>query len=153
MTPRILIVDDEDTIRYFLKLELEEQGYEVWEVSTGERGLKLLQTHSFDVALLDLRLPGQVGGLDIMHYLRENAPNTSVIIITAHATLNSAIDALRQGAHDYVLKPFNTQDLLSSIADGVARQGGQINPFIPDQEEIAVDPAAGQLKKLAGHIK
>jgi len=144
--PRVLIVDDEDTIRYFLKLELEEQGYEVWEVSTGERALKLLQTHSFDVALLDLRLPGQAGGLEIMHHLRENAPHTSVIIITAHATLNSAIDALRQGAHDYVLKPFNTRDLLASIADGVARQGGQINPYVPDQEELTLDPLRVNLK-------
>lgn len=146
MNPRILIVDDEETIRYFLRLELEEQNYEVWDVATGEKALKLLQSHNFDVALLDLRLPGEVGGLDVMHYLREHAPQTSVIIITAHATLNSAIDALRQGAHDYVLKPFNTKALLASIADGVARQGGTLNPFDPEQDELVVEPLRIDLK-------
>jgi DNA-binding response OmpR family regulator len=144
--PRILIVDDEDTIRYFLRLELEDQDYEVWEVPTGEKAMKLLATHNFDVALLDLKLPGQINGLDIMHHLRENAPQTSVIIITAHATLNSAIDALRQGAQDYVLKPFNTKELLASIADGVAHQGGQLNPNIPDQEILQLESLCLNLK-------
>ena len=146
MKPRILIVDDEDTIRYFLRLELEDQDYEVWDVSTGEKALKLLATHNFDAALLDLKLPGQIGGLEIMHYLRENAPQTSVIIITAHATLNSAIDALRQGAHDYVLKPFNTKELLTSIADGIAHKGGQLNPNIPEQEILHIEPLCLNLK-------
>jgi len=146
MKSRVLIVDDEETIRYFLRLELEERDYEVWDVDEGGKALKLLETHNFDVALLDLRLPGEVSGLDIMHHLREHAAETSVIIITAHATLNSAIDALRQGAHDYVLKPFNTEALMASIADGVKRKGGQLNPFDPQNEELVVGPLRVSLK-------
>ncbi len=151
MNPRILIVDDEETIRYFLRLELEQQNYEVWDVSTGEKALKLLETHNFDLALLDLRLPG-VGGLEIMSHLRKTAPETSVIIVTAYATLNSAIDALRQGAHDYVLKPFDTQDLLASIADGIARKGGQLNPFASESEELIVEPLRIDLKSWQAYL-
>ena len=58
----IIVVDDEDTIRYFLRLELEDQNYEVWDAETGEKALKLIETHAFDVALLDLRLSTDIGG-------------------------------------------------------------------------------------------
>ncbi len=135
MNPRILIVDDEDTIRYFLKLELEQQNYAVWDVATGEQALKLLKTNTFDVALLDLRLPG-MGGQEIMRYLTEHSPQTSVIIITAYATLNSAIDALKHGACDYILKPFNTEEVLSSVADGIANKGQQ--SFLPNRDSQAL---------------
>lgn len=151
MRPRILIVDDEETIRYFLRLELEHQNYEVWDVASGEKALTLLETHNFDVALLDLRLPG-VSGLEVMHYLREKAPQTSVIIITAYATLDSTIDALRHGAHDYVLKPFNTQELLASIADGIARKGEHLNPFASENEELAVEPLRISLKNWQAYL-
>lgn len=144
---RILIVDDEDTIRYFLRLELEDKGYEVWDVETGEKALKLIQTHNFDAALLDLNLPTEIGGLDIMHRLRETAPETSVIIITAHATVSSAIDALRQGAHDYVTKPFTTPDLLASIADGVARKGNSQNLVQAEQKTLEAGPLRLDLKR------
>jgi two-component system alkaline phosphatase synthesis response regulator PhoP len=134
MKPRVLIVDDEDTIRYFLKLELEQQNYEVWDVATGEKALELLKTHNFDVALLDLRLPG-ISGQKVMHYLRQLAPHTSIIIITAYATLDSAIDALKHGAHDYLVKPFDTEEVLASVADGIARQGRQI-PTVEHEDPI-----------------
>ncbi len=130
MKPRILIVDDEDTIRYFLKLELEQKNYEVWDVATGTKALKLLETHSFDVALLDLRLP-DVSGQEIMQHLKRNSPETGIIIITAYATLDSAIDAVKHDAHDYILKPFNTEELLASIATGLAQK---------DRQPLAVEP-------------
>jgi DNA-binding response OmpR family regulator len=151
MKPRILIVDDEETIRYFLKLELEQQNYEVWDVESGEKALKLLDTHNFDVALLDLRLPG-IGGLEVMRRLREKSPESSVIIITAYATLDSAIDALRQGAHDYVLKPFNTRDLLGTIADGVARRGRHVAPNDAREEELVVGSLRLDMKSLQAHF-
>ncbi len=151
MKPRILIVDDEETIRYFLRLELEHQNYEVLDVASGEKALTLLETHNFDVALLDLRLPG-ISGLEVMHYLREKAPQTSVIIITAYATLDSTIDALRHGAHDYVLKPFNTPELLASIADGVARKGEHLNPFASEDETLVVEPLRINLKNWQAYL-
>jgi len=151
MKSRVLIVEDEETIRYFLRLELEQHNYDVWDVASGEKALKLLETHNFDVVLLDLRLPG-VGGLEVMRYLREKSSRTSVIIITAYATLDSAIEALRHGAHDYILKPFNTQDLLASVADGVTRTGGDLNPFSSDSEELVVEPLQINLKSWQAYL-
>ena len=121
MTHKILVVDDEKTLRYFLRLSLEEEGYHVTEAADGENALKLIAYNNFDVALIDLQLT-DMNGLEIVRRLRRTAPQTSVIILTGHASIDSAIEALRQGAHDYLTKPYKTGELLSSVADGIARQ-------------------------------
>ncbi len=139
MKPQILIVDDEDTIRYFLKLELQQQGYDVLDTATGEEALALLKTRPVHVALLDLRLPG-IGGLDVMRYIRQYSPQTSIIIITAYATLGSAIDALKHGAHDYIMKPFDTAEVLASVADGIARQGAAAAVTIRSDQALHAGP-------------
>ncbi len=121
MSHHILIVDDEQTLRYFLRLTLQQQGYQVTEAAEGQAALGLIEQHHFDLALIDLRLT-DMDGLEIVRRLRQVAPQTSAIILTGYATLDSAIEALRQGAHDYLTKPFDTADLLTSVADGLARQ-------------------------------
>jgi DNA-binding response OmpR family regulator len=121
MTHQVLIVDDEKTLRHFLRLNLQEQGYEVAEAADGQTALQLIEQRHFDVALVDLRLT-DMGGLEIVRRLRQLTPTTGVIILTAYATLDSAIEALRQGAHDYLTKPFDTSELMASVADGIARQ-------------------------------
>ena len=121
MTAHILVIDDEKTLRHFLRLHLLEQGYQVSEAADGKTALRLINEQHFDVALVDLRLT-DMGGLEIVRHLRQVSPKTSVIILTAYASLDSAIEALRQGAHDYLTKPFDTVELLASVADGVARQ-------------------------------
>jgi DNA-binding response OmpR family regulator len=115
------VVDDEKTLRHFLRLNLREQGYHVTEAADGQTALKLIDHNSFDVALIDLHLT-DMDGLDIMRYLRRVAPQTSVIILTGYATVDSAVEALRQGAHDYLTKPCATSELLASVADGIARR-------------------------------
>jgi DNA-binding response OmpR family regulator len=124
MTPHILVIDDEKTLRHFLRLHLLEQGYHVTEAADGKSALALIDLHQFEVALVDLRLT-DMDGLDIVRHLRQVSPKTSVIILTAYASLNSAIEALRQGAHDYLTKPFDTAELLASVADGIARQSAE----------------------------
>ncbi len=121
MKPQILVIDDEKTLRHFLRLHLQEQGYHVTEAASGKTALSLIENNKFDVALVDLRLT-DMDGLDIVRHLRQVTPKTSVIILTAYASLDSAIEALRQGAHDYLSKPFDTDELLTSVADGIARQ-------------------------------
>lgn len=118
---RILVIDDEKTLRYFLRLHLQQQGYQVTEASDGKTALKLISKNDFDVALVDLRLT-DMDGLDIIRHLHQVAPKTSVIILTAHASLDSAIEALRQGAQDYLIKPFDTAELMASVADSIARR-------------------------------
>jgi two-component system KDP operon response regulator KdpE len=121
LTHKVLVVDDEYTLRHFLGLSLAEQGYHVLEADDGATALKLIDEHSFDVALVDLQLT-DMNGLDIMRHLRQHSPETSVIILTAYASVNSAIEALRQGAHDYLTKPYELAELLASVADGIARR-------------------------------
>lgn len=121
MTHKILVIDDENTLRHFLRLNLQEQGYHVSEAANGETALRLIDHNTFDVALIDLHL-SDMNGLEIVRHLRNIRPQTSVIILTAYATVDSAIEALRQGTHDYLTKPCETSELLASVADGIARQ-------------------------------
>jgi DNA-binding response OmpR family regulator len=121
MAPHILIVDDEDTLRYFLRRTLEAQGYWVSEASDGQVALDLLANECFDLALIDLRMAG-VDGVEVMRQFRQRSPDTQIIIVTGYASVPSAVEALRQGAHDYLTKPFNTEELLASVADGLAQR-------------------------------
>jgi DNA-binding response OmpR family regulator len=136
VTHHILVVDDEDTLRHFLRLTLQDQGYQVTDAADGQTAFKLINNNSFDIALVDLRLT-DMDGLDIVRRLRQVTPQTSVIILTAYASLDSSIEALRQGAHDYLIKPFETADLLASVADGIARQSVQ-QPHIAGSETRTV---------------
>jgi DNA-binding response OmpR family regulator len=119
-------------MRYFLRLHLQAHGYAVTEAETGQQAQHLIDSDSFDLALVDLRL-GDMSGLDVMRYLRQTAPQTRVIILTGHATLDSAIEALRQGAHDYVIKPYDSDELLASVADGIARRSTDPMADLADQ--------------------
>lgn len=135
MTHQILVVDDENTLRHFLRLNLQEQGYQVTEAADGHTALNLIDRQRFAVALVDLRLT-DIDGLEIVRRLRHVAPKTSVIILTAYATVDSAVEALRQGAHDYLTKPFETAELLASVADGIARQSAE--PPAPAKKNEAI---------------
>lgn len=121
MSHKILVIDDENTLRHFLRLHLQERGYHVTEAPDGKTAIQLIDREHFEVALVDLHLT-DMDGLDIMRHLRQKSPQTSVIILTAYASVDSAVEALRQGAHDYLTKPFETTELLASVADGIARQ-------------------------------
>jgi DNA-binding response OmpR family regulator len=149
MPHHILVVDDENTLRHFLRLNLQDQGYQVSEAADGQTALKLIEKLSFDVALVDLRLT-DMDGLTIMRRLRQVSPKTSVIILTAYATLDSSIEALRQGAHDYLIKPFETADLLASVADGIARQDVE-PPRLPPQQIQSVLQIKDLQLNLANH--
>src|SRR5512136_1631560 len=98
-TPLILVVDDEEGIRYFLERFLTREGFQVVTAPSGEAALTRLASTEFDVVLLDLKMKG-IGGLEVLADLRRRWPATSVIILTAHASLESAVEALRRGAHD-----------------------------------------------------
>ncbi|MCB0209807.1 MAG: response regulator transcription factor [Anaerolineae bacterium] len=135
---KILVVEDEHTLRYFLRLRLQEDGYQVIEAADGQEAMGLITQDHFDVALVDLRLADDMDGLDIMRHLRQHEPQTSVIILTGNATVNSAVEALRQGAHDYLLKPCDTTELLTSVADAIAQQGVESNTLNNSAEILTV---------------
>lgn len=118
---RILIVDDDPSIRNTLKEVLARESYQVISAESGEEALRLLHDTGFDLALLDLKMSG-MDGLSLMKEIRRRAPSTGVIMLTGYATLESAIGALRQGAHDYLLKPCEPDVLKNSVREGVRKQ-------------------------------
>lgn len=112
--PNILIIDDEEAIRDSCSQTLIRDGYSVRTARDGQEGLKIFKSETFHVIFLDLKLPG-IDGLDILRLVKEESPETSVVIITGYATIESAVDATKLGAFDYLPKPFSPQ-LLRTVA-------------------------------------
>lgn len=111
---KILIVDDDAEFRSHLIEVLREEGYETDSVSSAKDALAKNQTVTYDVVLLDLMMPG-MSGSDALMEIRKRHPRTKVIMITAFATVDNAVDAIRRGASDYISKPFKIQELLTTI--------------------------------------
>ncbi len=109
-TRRILVVDDERSIREFLRILLEQEGYEVEDAESVAQAVERLEASSFDMVICDLKLPDGVG-LDVMRTARGAGIATPFVIITAHTTPQHALDALRAGAVEYLSKPFDVEDL------------------------------------------
>jgi DNA-binding response OmpR family regulator len=115
MKAKILVVDDEENVRQSLEHILRLEGYETTSASYGDQALDELARENYDLMLLDLRLPG-MDGIEVMRRAVQVNPQTKIILLTGHGSLESAIEALRRGAHDYILKPAITRDLLSSVS-------------------------------------
>ena len=111
----ILIAEDEIGIRESLAEVLRDEGYQVTAVADGSAAIAALDTQEFDLAISDLRMPG-ADGLAVLTHAREVAPQTLVLLMTAHATVETAVEALQRGAQDYLLKPLIFDDVLHKIA-------------------------------------
>jgi DNA-binding response OmpR family regulator len=107
----ILVIDDEAPLRQTLARILQRAGYEVTTAETGELALSLIASTAFDLIYMDLRMPG-MAGLEVLKIIHASQPNLPVILFTAQPDLNSALDALRLGATDYLLKPLQPQILI-----------------------------------------
>ena len=101
----ILVVADALSMREFLEILLRKQGHDVTSVSSGEAAIVQVDKVFYDVVLTDLRMDG-MSGLDVLRQVRERSPGTQIIMMTAFATAETAISALKQGAYDYLTKPF-----------------------------------------------
>ena len=112
---RILAVDDEAGIRFFVAEALRRAGHQVTAVGSGEEALAELQKEAFDLAIIDLRLKG-MDGMQVLAALREGWPETAAILLTAHGSMESAIQSLGMGASDYVPKPCSMRELRQTVA-------------------------------------
>ena len=115
---RVLIVDDEDSIRDYLSMMLEREGYDVAACESGRKALRLNTKEAFDVVITDIQLPG-MSGIEILTSLRESDPTVPVIIITGHASQESAIEALNVGAFYYLLKPVSNEELKQVVRNAL----------------------------------
>jgi two-component system response regulator AtoC len=111
---RILIVEDEKLIRWSLAERLKREGYLVDSAETGAQGLQLLEEQEYDLLLLDYRLP-DIDGLEVLSRIRERLPELLAILVTAYSTVDSAVRAMKLGAHDYINKPFDMDQMVHVI--------------------------------------
>ena len=118
---KLLIVDDESAVRTSLREILQQEGHQVTTAASGEEALTALGEDTFDLILLDLKMEG-IDGLEVMAEVKRMAPSTEVIVLTAHGALDSAVEALRQGAHDYLLKPCGVEEIVASVETGLAKR-------------------------------
>jgi signal transduction histidine kinase len=131
---RILIVDDEPDIALILKLHLEEAGYSTSWAANGEAGLNLLRSNGYDLVLLDVRMPG-ISGVDVLHRLRTDKVDSTVIMMTAHGNENLVADCMKAGAADYVAKPFDIDDLLLRIERAADNRRTMKEKLLLEQEK------------------
>jgi len=110
-TARILVADDEDSLRWVLEKGLRQAGYEVTSVKDGASALKAFEAEPFDLVFLDVRMPG-VDGLEALGRLRAIRADATVVVMTAHGTMDTAIQAMQRGAYDYLAKPFDLDEVL-----------------------------------------
>ena len=119
--PRLLVVDDESVMRATLEEFLSGTGFEVATAANGEAALTELQRKPVDLMLLDLRMDG-LDGLQVIEAASQIVPDTVVVMLTAHGTLDSAISAMRRGAFDYLLKPCQVPEILAAVQSGLAHR-------------------------------
>jgi len=130
---RILVVEDNETLRAGIRMSFEEDGYIVQEAAAGEEAVRLLEAETFDVVLTDIRL-GDLSGVDVLRRAKEINTETEVLLMTAYATVESAIQALRLGAFDYIQKPFDLEDLKHRV--GRAREVQKLRRELSEHRRV-----------------
>lgn len=157
---RILIIDDEPNIRRTLRLTLEAGGHGVDDVETATGAIELASLSPYDVALVDLRL-GNESGLDLLETLLAQSPRLAAVIMTAHASIDTAVEAMRRGAFDYLPKPF-TPAQVRAVIERVARVRGlrdrvadleeQVRSEVPEADLRGLDPKMHSVLALARRV-
>jgi len=145
---RVLVVDDEESVRFFLTRGLSREGYAVEEAADGAAAIERLSSVPFDVVLTDLVMP-RVSGLDVLAAVHELDREAVVVLMTAHGTVENAIDALRRGAFDYLTKPFELKEVLVTVERGLERRSVERENrklrFLVENRPPTPSPASGGL--------
>ena len=131
----ILVVDDELSMREFLSIFLEKQGYKVATAADGEKALKMAQEEHFDLAISDIRMPG-LTGLELLAKLKPMQPDLAFILITAFASPGDAVQAMKNGAFDYITKPFNLEEVKRIVQTALSRKEAKAEQAEDDFPEI-----------------
>jgi DNA-binding NtrC family response regulator len=131
----ILVVDDEKSQREILEMILSGEGYDVTTASSGEAAMKFVADRHFDLVLTDLKMTG-MSGLDLLKELTDFDKSIIVLLLTAHGTVDSAVDALRLGAFDYLQKPYDREKLLETISRALTQLTSLDSEIVSDSEEM-----------------
>ena len=122
---RILVVDDEKTVRKFLQRTLQEANYNVITAANGEEALYAVSQQEVQVVLLDIKMPG-MSGIEVLGKLTAEWPDICVIMATAVADMQTAVEAMKMGAYDYITKPFNRDDVVKKVQEAIAKWSYQL---------------------------
>ena len=142
---KILVVEDDRLVAQFLQRGLEEQGMQVEAVGDGREGLERGADPTFDLVILDLRLPG-LAGPEVLRTLRDRGVATPVLVLTAQDAVESKVQALRMGADDYVTKPFAFEELLARV-EALARRPKAIAPPVLSVGDLQVDTGSREVRR------
>jgi DNA-binding NtrC family response regulator len=118
----VLIVDDEEDFLETLVKRMEQRKIDAAGVRSGEEALELMREKSYDVVILDVKMPGGMDGIETLREMKKIQPLTEVILLTGHASVETSIEGMKLGAFDYVLKPVKLEDLLSKVADAIQKK-------------------------------
>jgi len=118
---RILIVDDEESLREFLSIMLHREGYQVDTAVDGAQAEAHLRDHSYDLVISDVNMP-RMGGMELLRHIKERTPETVVLMITAFSTTEQAVEAMKQGAYDYITKPFQNEEIRLVVKNALERR-------------------------------
>lgn len=143
--PSILIVDDEERFRVTLGKRLKEAGFPVETVGSGQEALDHLGQQPADVVILDIKMPG-LSGIEVLAEIRRRHIGTEVLLLTGHAEVSSAVEGMRLGAHDYLMKPYEFQGLQTKIHDAYRVK-------LNREERLKKAEARAQLDKLEKSIR
>lgn len=140
MKQKILVVDDDASLRRVLEFNLQEEGYEVQAASSGEEGVYLFSRMRPDLVITDMKMPG-MDGLTLLRSLRQQSPETLVIIITAFGTVDMAVEAMKAGAYDYITKPFNRDELRLTVRkallfNGLSEENRRLKSQLSDRADL-----------------
>ena len=127
---RILLVDDEANVRTVFSDILKKESYLVKEAKDGPEAIKAIDEETFDLALVDLRMPN-MDGIEVLENIKKRKPEIPVIVYTAYGSITSAVEAMRKGAFDYLNKPFSPQQLKSNIKKALEGAGGEKSTVSP----------------------
>jgi two-component system nitrogen regulation response regulator GlnG len=159
MADRVLIVDDDDSVRWVLKKALEKEGLDAVLAKDAQEGFQVLKDGGISLVLMDIRMPG-MSGLDALERLRQDGKDVAVIIMTAQATMQNAIEAMRRGAYDYITKPFDLDEvsILVRKALDVRRLSQEVDALKAEVREkyegglVGTTPAMQEIYKTIGRV-
>lgn len=138
---KILIVDDEESVRKVLGIQIRRMGHEAVEAENGKKAWDLLKTTPFNTVITDLKMP-EMDGLELLQLIRKQMPQIPVIMITAHGTIDTAVEAMKRGAFDYITKPFNHEEFLKTVeravvsSEEMAKEFQRSRTFLRQEEKI-----------------
>lgn len=135
MKPRILIVDDEESIREFLEIMLKKEGYEISSAEDGQVAKDLLSKKTFDMVISDLQMPN-VTGIELLKHVRESYPELVFMMITAFGTTESAVEAMKMGAYDYLTKPFKIDEVRLNISNALRTRNLEVENRVLKKELV-----------------